>query len=304
MIVLRLLRFPNLVVVALTQWLVAQQILGKAYEQEGLVAVLNTEELLLIIFATVCLTAAGYVINDLLDYPIDMINRPERVLVGQKIGEGTVRWLVASLVFTGFFSSLLLAFLKQELAWLWLFPCFAVLLGIYPRALKTRPFAGNIFIAFCCAGTAGLIWLAERSTWRLLSQSKMDQISFIILLFMGYAFLATWIREIIKDFEDLYGDIRLGRNTLPAYLGIAQAKRFVSALSLVLIITLCVGLIPWSYSLFQPITAVVSGCLMIGVLILLKKMHQARQPEHYYNLSQQWKFFLLGGLLLLFLYKI
>lgn len=304
MIILRLLRFPNLVVVALTQWLVASQILGKAYAQEGVIAVLPPEELLLLIFATVCLTAAGYVINDLLDYPIDMINRPERVVVGKKISEGTVRWLVASLIFAGFFASLLLAFLKEELEWLWLFPVFAILLGYYPRYLKTKPFAGNLFIAFSCAGTAGLIWLAERHSWSLLSDVKRDQVGFIILLFMGYAFLATWIREIIKDFEDLFGDTRLGRNTLPAYLGVEKSRRFVLGLNTLLIITLGYGLIPWANSFFQLPVAVVSACLIIGIVILMKKMLNAREPKQYYRLSQQWKFFLLGGLLLLFLYKI
>jgi 4-hydroxybenzoate polyprenyltransferase len=304
MIIFRLLRFPNLVVVALTQWLVANQILGKAYAQEGVVAVLRPEELLLLLFATVCLTAAGYVINDLLDYPIDIINRPERVMVGKRIGEGTVKWLVASLFFFGFFASLLLAFLKEELAWLWLFPLFAILLGYYPRFLKTRPFAGNLFIAFSCAGTAGLIWLAERSSWRLLSETKMEQVGFIILLFMGYAFLTTWIREIIKDFEDLFGDTRLGRNTLPAYLGVAKSKQFVLVLSVLLIITLGYGLMPWSGSFFQIPVAIVSACLIIAIVVLMKKLLDASQPSHYYRLSQQWKFFLLGGLLLLFLYKI
>ncbi|WP_367393174.1 UbiA family prenyltransferase [Lewinella sp. LCG006] len=278
--------------------------LGKAYIQEGIEAVLRPEELLLLIFATLCLTGAGYVINDLLDYPIDMINRPERVIVGKRISEGTVKWLVASLMFMGFFASLLLAFLKEELAWLWLFPLFALLLGYYPKYLKTRPFAGNLFIALSCAGTAGLIWLAERNAWCLLSEHAQAKVGFIILLFMLYAFLATWIREIVKDFEDLSGDIRLGRNTLPAYLGLASSKRFVIVLNTLLIITLGYGLIPWKYSFFQVPVAAVSACLIIAVFVLMKRLLSASNPQHYYQLSQQWKYFLLGGLLLLFLYKV
>jgi len=303
MVILRLLRFPNLLVVTLTQWLVASQILGKAYAQEGVIAVLRPEELLLLVFATVCLTATGYVINDLLDYPIDMINRPERVIVGEKISQGTVKWLIASLIFTGFSASLFLAFLKEELAWLWLFPFFALLLGYYPRVLKTRPFAGNLFIAFSCAGTAGLIWLAERNSWGLLGEAKQEQVAFIILLFMGYAFLATWIREIIKDLEDLIGDTQSGRNTLPVFLGIAKSKRFVLALNVLLIMTLGYGLIPWG-SFFQIPVATTSACLIVAIVLLMKKTMDANQPKDYHRLSQQWKFFLLGGLLLLFLYKI
>lgn len=301
MVFLRLLRFPNLVVVALTQWLVATQILGKAYQAEGILPVLSSEELLLLILATVNLTSAGYVINDLLDYSIDMINRPERVIVGQKIKNGTVRWIIATHFFLGFAFSTLLAFQKDELEWLWLYPAFSILLGVYPRHIKTKPFAGNLFIALCCAGTAGLVWLAERDAWQQLSSLKADQVSFIILLFMVYAFLATWIREIVKDFEDYEGDTQLGRLTMPVYLGVENAKKVVLAVSIMLAVTLLSSLLG---TLFQLPIAVVSLCLIFGVVMLTFQFFRASRVRQYHLLSQQWKFFLIGGLILLFLYKV
>jgi 4-hydroxybenzoate polyprenyltransferase len=304
MTLLRLVRFPNLLVVALTQWLVAEWVLGKAYEQQSVKAVLVGEELWLLILATVCLTAAGYVLNDLLDYSIDMINRPERVIVGKRITSGTVRWIAACFFFVGFGFSLLLAFKKQELEWLWLYPGFGILLGMYPPYLKTKPFLGNLFIAFCCAGTAGLVWLAERTAWQQLDTAAAKQVTSILVLFMAYAFLATWIREIVKDFEDYEGDAYLGRITVPVYLGQKKGKQLVLGLTVLLALALLSGGIPWQSSSTQAPVIVAIVVLILLLLYLTLQFFKAREARHYHRLSQYWKLFLLGGLILLFLYQI
>jgi 4-hydroxybenzoate polyprenyltransferase len=303
-VILRLIRFPNLVVVALTQWLVATHILGLAFQQAGLSATLNAYELGLLMAATVSLTAAGYAYNDLLDFPIDIINRPERVVIGKQISTSTVYWIIAVLSLTGFGGSLLLALLKEELIWLWLYPFFACLLAWYPLTFKTRPFAGNLLIAGCCAGVAGLVWLAERRVWQLLPDPFLAQVAFILVLFMIYAFLATWIREIIKDLEDRKGDRELGRQTLPVYWGVGGAKVTVWILSLVLGIALCSGILQLNAMSYQLPIAVLSLCLLVWLGILSRQLQKATAPQMYHTLSTQWKFFLLGGLLLLFLYKI
>ncbi|PSR14879.1 MAG: hypothetical protein DA408_05435 [Bacteroidetes bacterium] len=304
MIFLRLIRFPNLLVVALTQWLVASHILGMAFQQAGLASTLASFELWLLIGATVSLTAAGYAYNDLLDYPIDMINRSDKVIVGKQISTSSVCWIIAVLTFTGFFSSLMLAFLQKEVSWLWLYPLFACLLAWYPRFFKTRPFAGNLLIAGCCAGVTGLVWLAERRVWQLLPDPFLAQVTYILVLFMVYAFLATWIREIIKDLEDRKGDQELGRQTLPVYWGVGGAKIVAWVLSLVLGLFLCSGILQLSAMNYQLPIAVLSFCLLVWLVILSRQLQQSNSPQMYHTISTQWKFFLLGGLLLLFFFKI
>lgn len=301
---LRLLRFPNLVVVALTQWLISSQIFRAAYQQGGITAVLCAEELLLLILATICLTASGYVVNDLIDYPIDLINRPEKLVVGKVIAVKSVYWIIALLSLTGFGFALTLALLKDELAWLWLFPVFTILLILYPSYLKTRPFLGNLFISFCCAGTAGLVWLAERSSWSELSSEQAKQTAFILLLFMGYAFLATWIRELIKDLEDMRGDQALGRQTFPVRFGKKSTKIFIFCLSALLIIGLIFGILQGVGGPYQVNIAIISFVLICGVFGLAWLLYKAQEVRAFHRLSQLWKFFLLGGLVLLFCYKV
>lgn len=295
---LRLIRFPNLLVVALTQWLVAQQVLGDALAQYRLSSVLTPSDLALLILATICLTAAGYVINDLFDYPIDVINRPERVIVGRQMSKGTVRWVVAAFTLVGFTASLTLALQKEELDWLWLYPFFGILLALYPQHLKTRPFAGNLFIALSCAGTAGLIWLAERSAWAALPATAQWHTGYIITLFMVYAALATWIREIVKDLEDMRGDSRLGRRTLPLVWGILRAKQWILGLSIVLVTALVANVLvvhPQPAVIICTI-GIIAWCAYLTVLL-----RQAKRAPDFHHLSQHWKYLMLGGLGLLYL---
>jgi 4-hydroxybenzoate polyprenyltransferase len=301
---LRLIRFPNLLVIGLTQWLVAARIFGQAYAKTGQAPVLNTLELSLLIGGTLALCAAGYIINDLLDQDIDQINRPRRVVVHHRISLGTVRWLVACFTILGFILSLLLALLKQELDWLWLYPVFALLLGLYPNWLKMRPFLGNLFIAFCCAGVAGLIWLAERAAWLQLPAREARYCAEIMLLFMAYAFLATWIRELVKDLEDQQGDAELGRRTLPVYWGTERTKKLLHLLAGLLAAALLMGvLLGWEGLLHLPVFAC-SMALLVWLLVLQVQLQRAESSRQYHGLSQQWKFYLLGGLLLLFIYQI
>lgn len=302
--ILRIIRAPNLAVVALTQWLVASHIFGSTFLSLGMVPDLDFVHVVLLIGATVSICAAGYIINDLLDHAIDAINKPERLIVGKLLSESTVKWLGACFILLGFVLSLTLALLKDELAWLWLYPFFTVLLGYYPHWFKMRPFAGNLLVSGCCAGVAGLVWLAERASWSVLPNPQRTNIMLILLLFMAYAFLATWIREIIKDLEDNRGDSIIGRRTLPVHWGVQKTKHLAQFLSTGLLILLLSGPL-FGDDLFRhlPVTAV-SIALAVWVLLLMQYLQKSNTVAHYHTLSRHWKFFLLGGLLLLFLFQI
>lgn len=295
---LRLIRFPNLLVVALTQWLVAVPLIGTALQKEGLASSLTYSELALLILATCSVTAAGYVINDLLDYEIDLVNRPDKVIVSKHIQVGTVNWLVGLFTIFGFIASLTLSLVKQETEWLWLYPLVIGLLGWYPNIFKRNPFLGNLLVAFCCAGVAGLVWLAERNSWRQLTESAKEEVSYLLILFMLYAFLSTWIREIIKDVEDMKGDASLGRRTFPIVSGITTTKKIIYLLSAllasILIYNCLVASIP---VLFLSIT------LLISLLFITWHLIKASNSTDFHQLSRYWKFYLLGGLALLFVYQ-
>ena len=299
---LRLIRFPNLLVVGLTQWLIARQILGQAFQEENIAPVLSMTELGLLIFATICVTALGYVVNDISDYEIDLINKPDKIILGRLIERKyayQLSYLLAGLSLT---ASLYIAIRLNEMEWIWLYPVFTGLLLAYPAGLKRSPIAGNVFVALACAATAGLIWLGERKSWQLLSSTGQEQTAQLIVLFMLYAFIATWIREIVKDLEDKEGDQRQGRRSLAIRWGDTAAKITTGVLSFILLLAL-LGIC--SLPVYQDLNII--GKLLIPVLSLLIiflnwRIRSAQASPDYHQLSQQWKYFLLGGLSILLCY--
>lgn len=298
----RLVRLPNLIVIVITQWLVAVSVIGQSAIENGIQSALNSQELILIVLATISISAAAYCINDVLDYRIDIINRPEKVIVNKHISVSTVYWLILSFTIFGFICALILAFIKNELEWLWLYPFFTLLLGGYSRVFKMRPFIGNLLIASSCAGVTGLVWLAERSTIELLPSIVKTNITLLLLVFIVYSFLATWIREIVKDLEDRQGDIIGERKTLPITYGISGAKTIIHLLAILLAIILVINGFVWSEpSIFYSV-GLLTVLLLVFLVLMQWLLFKAETKKEYHRLSSLWKYFMLGGLVLLFLY--
>lgn len=307
MAIFRLIRFPNLLVIALAQWLIYTRIFGQAYQVAGLQATLDAMEHLLLVAATIFAAAAGYIVNDLEDWEIDVVNRsPETVIVGRVISEGVVRWLYFCFVAAGFFCSVLLAFWQDKLQLLWLYPLACLLLAWYPRRFKRSPWMGNVLIAVFCAGTAGLVWLSEVPQWLQLRKEHLDmqmRVSQVLVVFMVYALLATWIRELVKDLEDQSGDEAQGRRTFPIVYGLVPTRWFITGLGVLLVLAL-LGPVLLRWPGFLDLSVfVLAASLSAWAVLLVWRVYASPSAKRYANLSLHWKFFLLGGLFLLFLYQ-
>lgn len=298
----RLIRLPNLIVVAITQWMVAIPIIAWTAAENNLDTALNHNQLLLLILATLSIVVAGYCVNDVLDYPIDIVNHPKKVVVIRQIKMRTVYWLTAFFAIFGFICALILAFQKDEIDFLWLYPLFILLLGGYPKFFKIHPFAGNLLISTSCAGVAALVWLAERSTWGSMPTEVKDEIGFLLIIFMAYAFLATWIREIVKDLEDYQGDMLGGRRTFPITYGVKKAKFFIHFLAAFLATVLVANAFYWGNFSSRLTVVVLSALLGVVIIFMQWQLTQANTPTAYHKVSSWWKYFMLGGLALLFLY--
>jgi geranylgeranylglycerol-phosphate geranylgeranyltransferase len=158
-----------------------------------------------IIFAVISATmiaAAGYVINDFFDLPIDMINKPDRILPSKKITPKTAYMYSVTLFFIGILSS----YLTHNLYCVGLAILNSVALFYYARFFKLSFLSGNILVAYAAGSTfifGGLV-------------SNNLENSIIIAI---YAFLYTLIREFIKDAEDIEGDASFGARTLAVKIG-------------------------------------------------------------------------------------
>lgn len=291
-----------MLIVALIQSLLYFRLLLPAFEQQNLSPRLNPLEFLFLVLATLCTTACGYIINDLYDYEMDLLNRKDKVVVQVKISASICMWTYALLFFFGFLLSLYLAFHIGQVYMMGLYVLSFVLLFLYTKILKKRPLVGNILVASFCAGVAGLVWLAELPAWWALQEiapQTAQTIQSIIYWYCAFAFFSTLFREIVKDLEDKTGDAAAGCRTFPIAAGDSAAKYLamaVAGLLLVLLGGLYLYQVPgFSKRFYLGALLGVVAPLIYAIYLL----QNAQTPNDYHRISTLAKVVMLAGVLLL-----
>jgi len=301
---LRLLRFPNLLIVAGTQLFLYYALLLPALNTYELEPLLNEVHFALFVLVTILITAGGYLINDLVDYEIDQVNRPDKVIVNRLLSAERVKQFYYSLLLLGLLLSIYLAHYAGQLILVLIYPLAAGLLHLYSTHLKKRVLLGNLLVSLFCAGVAGIIWFAERAVLgelRMMEAARAEKVVSIIAWYMAFAFFSTLYREIIKDMEDVQGDTGGDCRTLPVVYGLNTAK-VLAAYAAMLLLAFLVGMVFRVPVLFPPINL---GALMILVVLPLLfscyYLYHAQDKQHFHRLSSLAKWMMVGGLLLLLL---
>ncbi|RYZ49567.1 MAG: ubiquinone biosynthesis protein UbiA, partial [Chitinophagaceae bacterium] len=231
----RLVRWPNLVFIALTQALFYFCIYLPLFRQP------ETGKMILLILASVFIAAAGYIINDYFDLNIDLVNKPTKNVVDKVIHR---RWaiiwhLVLSVV------GVLLTALAVRLEYWYLvlanIVCVA-LLWFYSTSFKRQLLIGNIVISLLTAWTILVFFFAFNHPSNAFNTSNELSVKFFRLAFLysGFAFIISLIREAIKDIEDMEGDARYGCRTLPIVTGVRTTKVYAGIWMTVLVAALLV----------------------------------------------------------------
>ncbi|MBC7571230.1 MAG: geranylgeranylglycerol-phosphate geranylgeranyltransferase [Spirosoma sp.] len=215
---LRLIRVQNLLIVVMTQFLARIALVGPRHEW---LRILTDPTIWLLSFSTVCIAAAGYIINDYFDVKIDLINKPERVVIGRylkrRVAIGTHQILSVLGCLIGLYLS----------KWVFLLDVVSVsLLWFYSARLKREPFIGNVVIALLTAFSLLVLAVYYRKN------------ADIILIYALFSFGISLVREVIKDMQDIRGDARFGCRTLPIVWGLRRTKYLLYVLIASFIMTL------------------------------------------------------------------
>jgi len=302
MALLRLIRFPNLCIVALTQWLLYDRVVVPALVGQQITPLLSQLECICYIGVTITLTAAGYIINDIMDLPADRINKPHRILIDQRISRQTASWFYLSLGLTGFMMTTYLGLACNRLHLIGLYPIAFILLYVYSAVLKHRPLAGNFLIALFCAGVAGAIWLAEGEALAQLTQQAPERaqpVRFLVVWYMVFAFLSTLYRELVKDLEDQDGDREAGSRTAPIVWGNAFAKK-LAAISGGLLLIFLVWQSQFIYEYFPAwLVWFVAVGLVLPLIWTFFDLAFAKKKTQYHRISTVLKVVMFNGVLLL-----
>lgn len=293
----RLVRLPNLFFIALTQVLFQFAIYEKLYP--GSVTVPEHLHFLWLVLASLFIAAAGYIINDYFDINIDEINKPRRMVVGRIISR---RWAIAwhfMLSAAGvLLTALAVPFLQK---WYLVLANMGVvaLLWLYSTNFKKQLLVGNIVIALLTAWTLLIVFFSKVTVADAfgLGAHHHDKFFRLAALYASFAFIATLIREAIKDMEDLPGDEKYGCRTMPVVWGVNSTKVYV-AVWLIVLLSLLIGVQVYIMQ-FQWWAAVVYcfALLFVPVLLIFYQLFRARSVAQFHRLSTWIKLVMLAGIL-------
>ena len=304
--IMRLVRWSNLLFLAALIWLmekwVATPILVKAAFGEQLPGYI----LLLIIFATVLIAAGGYVINDYFDVKIDRINRPDEVIVTRSISKPAAMKLSIALSGIGIACGITVAILLRSLTIGILFVLIPGLLWFYSSSYKRLYMIGNLIIALLAGITPIVVALANVAILQLRYEVILPYTTLThdLYAWLGgfalFAFLLTWIREIIKDLQDQMGDRELECHSLAVVWGETGTKVFVTALivfTLTIIGHLWWHVLPFPTSWISLSTRYIALGIVTPLLCSIWLLWSAKIPSDYKTCQQVVKFTMLIGML-------
>ncbi|MDY0279435.1 MAG: geranylgeranylglycerol-phosphate geranylgeranyltransferase [Salinivirgaceae bacterium] len=262
---LRLIRATNLSIIVFTMVAIRYGIIVPLLASLGLSPSMPIIDFWLMIAATIAIGAAGYVINDYFDQKIDAVNKPHRIVVGKQIHRREailLHWIFNGLAFV------IGVYLAYRVQLWWLVIVYLVVIYIfwsYSLSLKRRAILGNIAVATMAFLVPFQVMLFEFAWYLHINNSWPESnvlmhlfvyVIGIITIYSLFAFLTNFVREIIKDFEDVRGDVRYGRRSLPITLGPVKAKWIVQ----------------------------IVNALIIGSILILYFRFLMKQDQHYYYL--------------------
>jgi 4-hydroxybenzoate polyprenyltransferase len=257
-------------------------------------------DFVILVFATLLITAGGYVINDYFDIKTDLINRGE-VIVGTKIPRRHAILWHNILNFIGVTAGF---YISWKAGFLWLGILFLIVSGLlyfYSASYKRQFLVGNLVVSLLTAMVPMLVVIYEwPALYRYYSVNAVTPPQLgIIFYWVGgfavFAFLTTLTREIIKDIEDFEGDMAYGRNTVPVVIGTKTAR--IVSVSLV-IITIALLYLVWHFFLYDNITlAYISGTVVLPLLYVVYQLIIGKTKKQLHIASRMMKIAMIAGVL-------
>jgi len=309
---LKLIRWQNLLIVILTMILMRYAVIAPLISKIGVELINGNGDkspmllqlpflnFILLVFATVCITSGGYVINDYFDIKTDLINKG-KVIVGTKIPRHkAMMWhniFNVAGVSAGFYIS-------WKAGYIWFGALFLIVSGLlyfYSASYKRQFLIGNLIVALLTAMVPLLVIFFEWPAlykYYIVHAVTLPEFNFIfywIGAFALFAFLTTLTREIIKDIEDFEGDAAYGRNTIPIVIGVFSAR--LVSVSLI-IITVILLYLTWYFFINDIITLIyLSAAIVIPLIYSIAVVLKSSSKKELHRASSVMKIVMLTGIL-------
>lgn len=301
---LNLVRWPNLVVIAAAMFLVYYYLLSPL-SYFGINNVMPPSiYFTLLVMSLIFIAAGGYAINDYFDIETDKYNKPDKLLVNKVFSEKETLFFHKILTFTGLVLGLISSIfvLKSKFYLLFAFlVLIACLLYSYSSTYKRKILVGNLLVSLLVASSVFLPYMYEvlylTENILILSLSK-DLISnlFFVMIYTAFAFLLTFIREVVKDAEDYDGDIKTHCRTIPVVYGLNKTKStlYISIL-LLLILLFYYSYLLFMMELFMALSIIL--LVILGTIVVIFKIFKAKDKKDFSFLSKITKILMVIGVL-------
>ncbi|NAS31368.1 ubiquinone biosynthesis protein UbiA [Flavobacteriaceae bacterium R38] len=210
------IRGYNLLVIIVAQYLASIYILAPDWRLRDVILDGN---LFSIVAASALAIAGGYIINNFYDAEKDLINRPKKTMLDRLVSQNTklstyfvLNFL--SVVFASYVSFRAVVFFSSYIFGIW----------FYSHKLKRIPFIGNLTSALLAITPFFAVFIYYKN------------FETVIFVHATFLFLLISMRELIKDLENIKGDLTHNYRTIPILYGERVSKIVLSCLTLLALI--------------------------------------------------------------------
>ena len=264
----------NILVITLAQYLASIYILAPNWPLHKVVFDIN---LFLIVTASALVIAAGYIINNFYDAEKDLINKPNKSMLDRIVSQ---RFKLT----TYFILNLMAVFAASYISFKAVLFFSAYIFGIwlYSHKLKRIPFLGNLVSAILAITPFFAVFVYYKN---------FELVIFVHAIFL---FLLILARELVKDLENMAGDMALNYQTVPILYGQKVSKILISCLAVLTLIPALLLItefeIGYMYLYF-------GACILLLVLFILLLV-KANNKRHYVWLHNILKFIIVAMVLI------
>ena len=210
------IRGYNILILILAQYLTSAFILAP---ELPLREVIFDPNLFFLILSSATVIASGYIINNFYDSEKDLINRPKKTMLDRFVSQRTKLSVYFILNFAAIFFASYASFRAVVF-----FSIYIFVIWFYSHRLKRILFVGNLVASILAIIPFFVIFVYYKN------------FETVIFIHATFLYLMIVMRELVKDLENLKGDLILNYKTLPVVYGEKWSKFFLSVLSILSVI--------------------------------------------------------------------
>ena len=225
--IFKIIRWKNLFIISLSQIFIKFFLIDFFIQKDQLL----NENFVILLIVTILIAASGYIVNDIYDYNLDQINKPEKVVLGKFLKSRNAIIIYMMFNCLAIVLSIFLCMKIEQEIYILVFLLIIYSLWLYSKKLKKYKTIGNILIAFFIS--LSILNVPLFSYKNILSDDRFF-VFLIISIFSVLALLINVKREIIKDIEDIEGDKIHKVKSLPIIFGTKKSKLVTIIIGIIL----------------------------------------------------------------------